>query len=289
MDNLQKILLEQINLNLQSIFLYIEKLTREEIKIDSTKIYLIDYSNHEWLNISAYQSMKEELEKENQEAVNAIMNKDFGEYCRKLCLQIEILLNKFIMEYDKDNIQDTESSKFKRLNFFFKRVKEEDKQYKKTITNIMNIRDISSHGDSKGRSISNRVEIKGKSIKIKLEKLKKTLLKEEVQNIFSEFIDYRHPGNPNITGDIKQGYAYILLYNLKDEYFDSHSIIKHIENNRRLVYQHKLGNDFKIVLDKYQPENELKRFFDEQEKNYTTIRDTMNWFIQEIGKHLTIT
>jgi hypothetical protein len=289
MDNLQKILLEQINSNLQSISLYIEKLAREEIKIDHSKIYLIDYSIYEWLNTSEYESLREILEKENQEAVNAIMNKDFGEYCRKVYLQIEILLNKFIMEYDKDNIQDIESSKFKRLNFFFKDVKEQDKQYKKIITNIMNIRDISSHGDSKGRSISNRVEIKGKSIKIKLEKLKKTLLTKEVQDIFSEFIDYRHPWNPNITGNLKEGYAYILLYNLKDEYFDPNSIIEYIENNRRLVYQHKLGNDFKIFLDNYQPKNELKKFFDEQEKNYRTIKDTMNWFIQEIGKHLSIT
>ena len=281
MDNIQKTLLEQINLNLQSISLYIEKLSREEINIDSTKIYLIDYSNHEWLNISKYQSMRETLEKENQEAVNAIMNKDFGEYCRRVCLQIEILLNKFIMEYGKDNIQDTESSKFKRLNIFFKNVKEEDKQYKKTITNIMNIRDIASHGDSKGRSISDRVEIKGKRITIKLQELKKTLSKKEIQDIFSRFVDYRHQFNPNITGELEKGYAYIILYDLKDEYFDSNSIVEHIESNKS-TYRHSLGNDFKIFLHKPQPQNELKYFFEQQD--YSQTKNTMNWFIEEVGK-----
>lgn len=283
MDNLQKTLLEQINLNLQGISSYIEKLSMEEIKIDSTKIYLIDYSIHEWLNISKYQSMRETLEKENQEAVNAIMNKDFGEYCRRVCLQIEVLLNNFIMKYDKDNIQDTKSSKFKRLNYFFENVREEDKKYKKIINNIMNIRDIASHGDSKGRSISDRVEIKGKRITIKLQELKKTLFKKEIQDIFSRFVNYRHQSNPNITGELEKGYAYIILYDLKDEYFDSNSIVEHIESNRS-TYRHSLGNDFKIFLHKPQPQNELKYFFEQQD--YSQTKNTMNWFIQEIGKIL---
>jgi hypothetical protein len=188
-----------------------------------------------------------------------------------------------IREYNKDNIQDTKSSKFKRLNYFFENVREEDKKYKKIINNIMNIRDIASHGDFKGRSILNRVEIKGKRITIKLQELKKTVLKKEIQDIFSIFVDYRHQYNPNITGEIEKGYAYIILYDLKDEYFDPNSIVEHIESNRT-TYRHSLGNDFKIFLHKSQPQNELKYFFEQQD--YAQIKDTMNWFIQEIGKIL---
>jgi outer membrane protein OmpA-like peptidoglycan-associated protein len=46
MDNPQKTLLEQINLNLQGISSYIEKLSREEIKIDHSKIYLIGHTDN---------------------------------------------------------------------------------------------------------------------------------------------------------------------------------------------------------------------------------------------------
>ena len=48
--------------------------------------------------------------------------------------------------------------------------------------------------------------------------------------------------------------------------------------------EHTLGNEFKILPDKHQYPNELKIFFEQQD--YAEIKHTMNWFIQEIGKHL---
>ena len=66
MDNLQKTLLEQINLNLQGISSYIENLSREEIKLDSNQIFLIDYSTYKWLNTLPYQDIITRLEEYNQ-------------------------------------------------------------------------------------------------------------------------------------------------------------------------------------------------------------------------------
>jgi hypothetical protein len=291
MDNLQQILLEQINLNLQNLSLYIEKLTREEIKIDATKIYLIDYSNHEWLHISEYQSMRETLEKQNQEAVNAIIKEDFGEYCRRICIQIETLLNKFIN--GNENLQDTESSKFKRLKCFFESVRKdfksyEDKEYK-IITNIMNIRDIASHGDYNGIFIlENMIELKGKFIEIKLEKLdnkiNKANLEQRILKLFSEFVmdekklqvKLHHPQEGKL-------YAYVkMMYNIKNTYLDYQLIKNYLDANYHKVFKLQLGNDF--TYSKSKESNELKAFFEQQD--YAQIKHTMNWFIQEIGKHL---
>ncbi|BAY79614.1 hypothetical protein NIES25_60990 (plasmid) [Nostoc linckia NIES-25] len=93
MDKVAQNLLEQINCNLKNIALYLDKLTREEIKIDSKKIPLIDYSQYIWLNESKNDVLRKQLEEYNRQSVNDIINNDFVEFCRKIYLQIEILLN----------------------------------------------------------------------------------------------------------------------------------------------------------------------------------------------------
>ncbi|AFZ23439.1 hypothetical protein Cylst_1133 [Cylindrospermum stagnale PCC 7417] len=290
MDTVQQKILEQINFNLQSISLYIEKLSREEIKLDSNKIQLIDYSIYEWLNILENEELKKILEEYNQQSLNDIMNNNFVEYCRKIYLQIEILVNTFIIQkYGYNNIQDNNYTKIRRLQDFFylvrggeenfKKSKYKDKEYK-TITHIMDIRDIASHTDYNGKSLAERVDLKGKSIKIKLQKLKNNISKEEIQGIFSEFVLYKN--GVSIRGRLEEGYAYIQLFNLKDTYFNSQLVINYISTNYSIL-RHRLGN-FEYDLDNDQPLNELKAFFEQQD--YQKIKYTMNWFIQEIGNHL---
>ncbi|MEI6444020.1 MAG: hypothetical protein WCO29_13065 [Nostocales cyanobacterium ELA583] len=290
MDIIQQKILEQINFNLQSISLYIEKLSKAEIKLDSNKIDLIDYSNHEWLNMLEYQDLKKRLEEYNEQSTDASMKNNFAEYCRKVCLQIEILVNKFTEKRCGD--EKLQDSQYKKLRDFFKTAKENFNQYQdreyKLISYIMEIRNVGSHGDHNGRSILQRIELKGKSIKIKLQKTNNTVSLKEIQNIFSEFVSYYDKynpktNNPRITDRTEEGYIVITLSNLKDKYFDCNSIIHYIESNRTTL-RHKLGNEFKILPDKHQHPNELKIFFEQQD--YAEIKHTMNWFIQEIGKHL---
>jgi hypothetical protein len=127
MDIIQQKILEQINFNLQSISLYIEKLSKAEIKLDSNKIDLIDYSNHEWLNMLEYQDLKKRLEEYNEQSTDASMKNNFAEYCRKVCLQIEILVNKFTEKQCGD--EKLQDSQYKKLRDFFKTAKENFNQY----------------------------------------------------------------------------------------------------------------------------------------------------------------
>jgi hypothetical protein len=292
MDNLQKTLLEKINLNLQSISSYIKKLSREEIKLDSTQIFLIDYSTHEWLNTLPYQDIITRLEEYNQESVNAIMKNDFVEYCRQVYLQIEILLDKLInLKFGQEKTEDNNYTKIKKLKDCFKLVRggernfksHEDKEYN-LITCIMTIRDIVSHTNFNGKSLAERVESQGKVIEIKLTNLEKMNsnvdLYEEIKIIFSEFvIDKKWLKICYKNGET---YAFITMYRLKDTYLD-YKIIKNYLDINFKIFKYHLGNNFKSSL--RQDSNELKDFFEKQD--YARIKDTMNWFIAEIGKHLT--
>lgn len=294
MDNKIKLILEQINFNLESISLYIEKLSTEEIKLDDSKIYLIDYSTYKWLNRLDNKELKNRLEEYNQQSANNIINDDFVEFCRHIYLQIESLLDTFIDHNFSGDIQVNNYTKINKLKFFFERVRGgknffkayEDKEYKK-ITHIMDIRDIASHADSNGRLLKARVEAKGKSMIIKLQKLDENVAQELIENIFSEFVINKNKRSLIVTlrpdGKGLQ-YAYIRLFNLNDKYLKPESVLNYITTNLNL-FKYRLGNGVQVSLHKEQPINELKIFF--EKKDYTEIKQTLNWFIQQIGNHLT--
>ncbi|MCF2145806.1 hypothetical protein IQ276_004895 [Desmonostoc muscorum LEGE 12446] len=195
MDKLAQQLLRQINSNLENIALYIEKLSKEEIKIDSQKIFIIDYSSYLWLNLPENSEIKKQLDEYNQQSINDIINDDFVEFCRKIYLQIEILLNQFILkEHGSDRTKDISYYKKTRLNDFFQSINNSQLNFKyenedyKIITHIMDIRDVASHGDLNGKPIKERIEDKGKSIKIYLKSLKQGIKKEEIQSLFFQFV-----------------------------------------------------------------------------------------------------
>lgn len=275
MDTKALNILNEINLNLRSISSYIEKISKQEIKLDSNKIYLIDYSTYDWLKGSEKEEIRQSLEEYNQQLCHHIIRDDFVQYCRTIYLQIEILLNL----YDQ-----SQNSKFNKLKCIFIKLRggEEkfksynDKQYN-IITHIMNIRDIASHPDPNGKSIPERVEYKGKSIEVKLENLKNEVSKNDIKSIFNEFVNI---ADKNLDIKHKGQYAYIKMYKLKDKYLIHDSIIEYINSQKNLL-RHKLGYNFEAIACSRQPENKLKKFF--EEKNYQDVRETLDWFVKEIG------
>ncbi|OUL30520.1 hypothetical protein [Nostoc sp. 106C] len=289
MDKLAQQLLKQINSNLENISLYIERLSKEEIKIDSQKIFIIDYSSYLWLNLTENSEIKKQLEEYNQQSINDIINDDFVEFCRKIYLQIEILLNQFILkQYGIDRIQDISYSKKAKLADFLKIINSNKVNFKlyenedyKIITSIMDIRDIASHGDLDGKSIKERIEAKGKSIKVRLKSLKEGIHKEEIQTLFIQFV--LNQKGIKVSGRIEEGWAYITLYNLKNSFLDAEKVVNEITNNLSIL-QYKLGRNVKVFPDAKQPQNELKEFFDK--KDYQKIHKTVNWFVKEIINYL---
>lgn len=75
----------------------------------------------------------------------------------------------------------------------------------------------------------------------------------------------------------------ILLFRLL--YLSSLSIISYINSqSQRNILQYRLGENFQAFSDKDQPPNELNTFF--EQKDYQQIKQTLNWFIHEIGNYL---
>ncbi|MEH2354045.1 hypothetical protein [Nostoc sp.] len=289
MDKVAQNLLEQINFSLKNIALYLDKLTREEIKIDSSKIPLIDYSHYLWLNKPENDELRKQLEEYNSQSINDIINDDFVEFCRKIYLQIEILLDQFIAkQYGSDKVKDKLYYKKTRLADFFKVINGSPENFKarsyeqyNIITCIMDIRDVASHGDWNGKSIEERIEAKGKSIKISLSLLKYDFTKTEINDIFSLYLVNKKA--ISIYEDLEKRTANIILYDLKDTFSSVEEVVSHIINNLNLLH-YKLGNKVEVIPSKTQPQNKLKEFFDK--KDYQKIYETIKWFIEKIVNFL---
>ena len=290
MDRVAQDLLEQINCNLNNIALYLDKLAREEITIDSSKIPLIDYSQYLWLNQSENDELRKQLEEYNRQSVNDIINDNFIEFCRKIYLQIEILLDQFIAkQYGNDRIIDKSYYKKIKLADFFKVINGSPDNFKPNsydqyniIACIMDIRDVASHGDWNGKSIEERIEAKGKSIKISLNFLKSDFTTTEINDIFSLYVVNKK--GIKIYENFERRTANIILYGLKDTFYNVEEVVDDIITNLNLL-QYKLGNKVEVIPHRSQPQNKLKEFFDK--KDYQKIHETIKWFIKEIINYLT--
>ncbi|MFN6540435.1 MAG: hypothetical protein RM021_029390 [Nostoc sp. EkiNYC01] len=94
----------------------------------------------------------------------------------------------------------------------------------------MNIRDVASHGDLNGKSIKERIEAKGKSIKIYLRSLNNGINKEKIQTLFIQFVVNQK--GIIVNGKPEQGWAYITLYNLKNSLLYQFTLSLHIIESR---------------------------------------------------------
>lgn len=240
METAAQQVLEEIHVTLKNIATYIQKIVKEEIKIDSEKIALIDYSNFAALHKPVNSEIKKRLEDYNRQAVQAAIADNFVDFCRCIYLQIEILLNKFIViEFGKQKTNDWEYYKKARLADFIKVTcgcNPYDLEEYEIIKNIMDIRDIASHSDHNGKSIEERVEAKGKSINIYLNQLNNSINEEKTQKIFASYLN-----NPDqktrikVRGELTKGYAYLTLYNLKYEFFAIENVINDLEKKLNLL------------------------------------------------------
>ena len=291
MDKVSQDLFEQINNNLKNLTLFLDKLSKQEIKIDSSKIYIIDYSQHLWLNLPENREIRNQLEEYNRESINDIINDNFIEFSRKIYLQIEILLNQFILEkFSAEKAQSINYHKKSRLYDFFKEIHAAKINFKpyehdeyKTISFIMDIRDVASHGDSNGKTLAERIEAKGKSIKINLRCLKQDITEDTIRKIFTQYVANSNPNLVKIKIDSKTGWAGITLSNLRDNVLTVKEVKDDITSALKLL-RHQFGNNVDVSEPEQQFPNELKDFLDK--KNYLKVNHTMNWFIKEIGDFL---
>ncbi|MBD2455650.1 hypothetical protein H6G80_16370 [Nostoc sp. FACHB-87] len=291
MDKATQDLFENINSNLKNLSSFFDKLSKQEIKIDSSRIYIIDYSQYLWLNLPKHNGIKKQLEEYNQQSINALINDDFPEFCRKVYMQIEILLNQFTLKQSGAvKTQEPDYYKKSKLYDFFKIINNNPDDFNpydypeyKIIAFIMDIRDFASHGDTSGKSLSDRVEAKGKTIRIEFKKLKNNTIENNIQKLFTQYVANENPNFVKIKIDNQTGWASIQLTNLKDNFLTSDKIVSDIKPTLKAL-RHQFGNNVEVVKAKKQFPNELKDFFDQ--KNYQTINQTMNWFVKIVGDFL---
>jgi hypothetical protein len=271
MDELTKQILEQINLNLNQIGIYINKITKKEISIDSAQIYLVDYSIYKFLNKSENQDLKDTLLQQNKQVVQEIINNDFARVCTSIYVNIETLLNKFIaVKEGVEKVNKFDYYKKSKLYKFIqitwgvepKELSEEEKYYYYTIRHIMDIRDVIFHGEYTGKSIEERIEAKGKSMNIYLKQLDSDCNEEKLITIFSRYLMYPQQTNQiRISKNtLEKNYAYIYISNLKLEYLDINTVINDIKANLNTL-RYQLGEKVYISSNDRQPENDLYIFF----------------------------
>lgn len=293
MDKVGQELFEEINNNFKNLALFLDKLSKQEIEIDSSKISIIDYSQYRWLNLPENSDIRKQLEQYNQQSINDIINDDFSEFCRKIYLQIEILLNQFIKKKSgrvkTQNITDSKKSKlyafFQEINGNKVNFKPYDYDEYKTISFIMDIRDVASHGDSNGKKLAERIEAKGKSIGISLINLKKDITQDTIKKLFIDYVANSNIYFVKVKIEIddrkKLASAKVTLSNLIDHSLTVEKVIDKSKTDLKLL-QYQFGNRVDVIASNNQFPNELKIFF--QKQDYQQIKNTMNWFIEEVGK-----
>jgi hypothetical protein len=293
MDKVGQELFEEINNNLKNLALFLDKLSKQEIEIDSSKISIIDYSQYRWLNLPENSDIRNQLEQYNQQSINDIINDDFSEFCRKIYLQIEILLNQFIKKkFGRVKTQNINYSKKSKLYDFFQEINGNKVNFKpydydeyKTISFIMDIRDVASHGDSNGKKLAERIEAKGKSIGISLINLKQDINQDTIKKLFIDYVANSNIYFVKVKIEIddrkKLASAKVTLSNLIDHSLTVEKVIDKSKTDLKLL-QYQFGNRVDVIASNNQFPNELKIFFEKQD--YQQIKNTMNWFIEEIGK-----
>jgi predicted metallo-beta-lactamase superfamily hydrolase len=293
MDKVGQELFEEINNNLKNLALFLDKLSKQEIEIDSSKISIIDYSQYRWLNLPENSDIRNQLEQYNQQSINDIINDDFSEFCRKIYLQIEILLNQFIKKkFGRVKTQNINYSKKSKLYDFFQEINGNKVNFKpydydeyKTISFIMDIRDVASHGDSNGKKLAERIEAKGKSIGISLINLKQDINQDTIKKLFIDYVANSNIYFVKVKIEIddrkKLASAKVTLSNLIDHSLTVEKVIDKSKTDLKSL-QYQFGNRVDVIASNNQFPNELKIFFEKQD--YQQIKNTMNWFIEEIGK-----
>ncbi|BAQ61673.1 hypothetical protein GM3708_2079 [Geminocystis sp. NIES-3708] len=295
MDELTKQILEQINLNLNQIAIYIDKITKEEISIDSAKIYLVDYSIYKFLDKDKNKDIKNRLEEYNQQIAKAQIEDNFLDFCRASYLIIEIILHQFIrLEFGEDQITNWEYYKIYRFRDFFKSTtgySHNDKNLSQNLKNryyttchLMDIRDIGSHANHNFETIQQRIEKKGTKLKVNLKNLDK-LEENIIKKIFAQYTEKEKDNNVQIYYKPEENFASITLYNLKNQFLSVENIITDIKNQFNIL-KYKLGisaaND--IYYPPKQPPNNIKIFFDN--KDYFEVKNSIIWVLETFDKYI---
>lgn len=285
-----KIFFEKLVADFNYISDYISDLLQKDVDLDSTKTYSIDYSSFPFLQKSEYLDIKTQIISDSSLATLARVRGDFIEFCRCLCLQIELLLSYFyINRSDIPNVLSSRLTNFLE-NFCSSPI---NKDIRERLYSAIQIRNIASHRDTTGFPIEKRIERAGNIVylyfknmnhennKNQINKNLENQIQSESNNDWNYIrVSYGHDSKSRSLKNY--GFACVDIYGVRLD-LEADDVKSKVEETLRKVYP-QYGKDIKIDFNKKRPQkNELNDFF--VEKDYDKLQEAFLWFLRDFNKH----
>jgi len=273
---------EKLQADINSMSSYLNLILSETVDLDSSKIYIIDYSQYSFFKVEENLRIKSQIDYDSALATQARIRGDFIEFCRCLCLQLELLLSHFYSNREND-------PRYLRSRFthFIKEVgttpvdKEDIRQ---RLYWAIDIRNVASHRDTSGFPIEKRIEKKGNTICLYLKRMKEEnpeTMKKKLQALleYSDWdavsVTYKEKGDNG-------GYAYVDIFGVKLD-LTRDEVRNRLEKLFQKVYP-KYGENIQVMLNQKQAQkNDLNRFF--LDSNYDQLQESFLWFLDKLNKY----
>lgn len=280
-----KLILEKLQFDTSQQLTYLNSIIDEEINIDCSKTFIVDYSQFNFLRKNA--DIKKQIENDAYLAFKARVKDDFVEFCRCISLQLEVITDYF---YNYLYTDTTEIPPLKgRIKPFLEIICKDKvkKESKDIIYDIIDLRNIASHRDTFNLPINKQIEKKGRAVHLYVNNLKKEDqrkmqkdIQDTVQSCHSNWnirVNYIPNRNPDTA------FAYIDIYNT-DLSLSADQVKKQVSKK---IYgiKDRFSNNENFTVDfnkREKSSNRLMTFFTESESNYTKISS----ILLELFQHL---
>ena len=283
-----KLILVKFQFDTSQQLTYLNSIIDEEINIDCSKTFIVDYSQFDFLRKNA--DIKKQIENDAYLAFNARVKDDFLEFCRCASLQLEVLTDYYY------NYLYTDTTKVPPLKGRIKpfleiicknQVKKESKDI---IYHIIDLRNIASHRDALNLPIDKQIEKKGRAVHLYVNNLKKEDQRKMQDNI-RYTVESCHSNwdvrVKYINRNSDPAFAYINIYNT-DLNLSEYEVKKQVSNKIYSIKNTFSNNkNFTVNFNKREKSsNRLMTFFTESESNYMKVSNIVFELFQYLDSYI---
>jgi hypothetical protein len=280
--------LERLQFDTSQVLNYLQNIIHEEVSIDHSKTFIVDYSQYNFLKDNP--QIKKQIENDSYLAFKARIRDDFVEFCRCISLQLEILTDYFC-KLDS-NTNETLLYPKQRIKPFLERVcnNELDDESRNTIYCILDLRNIASHRDTSNLPIEEQIAKRNNAVHLYINNLKQEEEKRMADSL-KETIKHNSDWVVKVTykknGINSFGYAYVDILNI-DNNLSANEVKEKAKNNLVNVNaRFSDQQDIKVEFNrKGASSNQLNSFFKESDyiktqKILLTLFDYFDHFIAQ--------
>lgn len=278
-------LFERLQTEIDRISTYIQTVLDAENDLGINQVKLISFLEYNFFREKKNSSIKELIEHDYHSAIKAKIQGDFVEFCRYICLQLELLLSRLYW-----NNTEVSSSLTARYHKFIKQSKTPvHRDLKSVIPNAITIRNIASHRDIIA-PVDIRIKRQGNVAYLIIDNLepdRETDIKEDLRNLCR---DRRwNTATVNISEKYGNCRAYVDVSCIDLE-LTPDDVRNDIEQRIREVHE-RFGRNVQVEFNSdKQPDsnelnknNELNQFF--LDSNYEELIEALLWFIKAFEQY----